>query len=127
MAKLISFNQMEYLLLSLIIISLLIFVFLCKSRYSDTKDKAREDDSIKIIGEGLNRYQKELQGIKEDRKTKILELFKNKKELTNNDVEKFLGVSDATATRYLDELEKEGIIEVFGDSKRAAKYRLKNK
>ena len=118
---------MNYLLLSLIIIFLLIFVFLYKSRYLDTKDKAKKGNSVKIIGEGLSQYKKELQKIKEDRKSKILELFKTKKELTNNDVEKFLGVSDATATRYLDELEKEGIIEVFGDNKRAAKYRLKNK
>ena len=118
---------MDYFLLSLIVIFLLIFVFLYKSRYSDTKSKAKENGSVKIVGEGLSRYQKELQKVKEGRKSQILELFKTKGELTNNDVEKFLGVSDATATRYLDELEKEGIIETFGDSKRAAKYRLKNK
>ena len=118
---------MNYFFLSLIIIFLLIFVFLYKSRYSNTKDKAKGDDSVKIIGGGLDRYQKELQEIKENRKSQILELFKTRGELTNNDVEKFLGVSDATATRYFDELEKEGIIEVFGDSKRAIKYRLKNK
>ena len=118
---------MNYFLLSLIIISLLIFVFLYKSRYSNTKDKTKEDDSVKIVGEGLSQYQKELQGIKENRKSQILELFKTKKELTNNDIEKFLGVSDATVTRYFDELEKEGVIEAFGESRRATKYRLKNK
>ena len=118
---------MNYFLLSLVVILLLIFVFLYKSRYSDTKDKTKGDDSVKIIGEGLSQYQKELQKTKENRKSQILELFKTKGELTNNDVEKFLGVSDATATRYLDELEKEGIIEALGDTKRATKYRLKNK
>jgi len=118
---------MNYFLLSLIIIFLLIFVFLYKYRYSDTKNKVKENDSVKIIGEGLSRHQKEVQEIKENRKSQILELFKTKGELTNNDVEKFLGVSDATATRYLDELEKEGIIEALGDTKRATKYRLKNK
>ena len=118
---------MNYFLLSLIIISLLIFVFLYKSRYLNTKDKTKEDDSVKIVGEGLSQYQKELQGIKENRKSQILELFKTKKELTNNDIEKFLGVSDATVTRYFDELEKEGVIEAFGESRRATKYRLKNK
>ena len=118
---------MNYFLLILIIVFLLIFVFLYKSRYSDTKDEAKGDDSIKIIDEGLSRYQKELQKVKEDRKSQILELFKTKEELNNNDVEKFLGVSDATTTRYFDELEKEGIVEAFGDSKRATKYRLKNK
>ena len=118
---------MNYFLLILIIIFLSIFVFLYKSRYSNTKDKAKEDDSVKIVGEGLSRYQKELQKVKEGRKSQILELFKTKGELTNNDVEKFLGVSDATVTRYFDELEKEGIIEAFGDNRRATKYRLKNK
>jgi len=118
---------MNYFLLSLVVILLLIFVFLYKSRYLNTKDKTKEDSSVKIIGEGLSQYQKELQKVKEDRKSQILELFKTKKELTNNDVEKFLGISDATATRYFDELEKEGIIEAFGDSKKATKYRLKNK
>jgi len=118
---------MNYFLLILIVAFLLTFVLLYKSRYSNTKDKTKEDNNVKIIGEGLSRYQKEIQKGKEDRKSQILELFKTKTELTNNDVEKVLGVSDATATRYFDELEREGIVEVFGDSKRAAKYRLKNK
>ena len=119
---------MNYFLLSLIIVLLSIFVFLYKSRYLNTKEKVKkEDDSVKIIGEGLSQYQKELQGIKENRKSQILELFKNKEELTNNDVEKFLDVSDATITRYLDELEKEGIIKAIGDNRRETKYRLKNK
>ena len=118
---------MDYFLLSLIIVFLLFFVFLYKFRYLNTKNKAKEDDNVKVIGEGLSRYQKELQEIKENRKSQILELFKTKKELTKNDVEKFLSVSDATATRYLDELEKEKIIEALGDSRKATKYRLKNK
>jgi len=64
---------------------------------------------------------------KEERKSKILELFKTQTEITNNDAEKLLGVSDATITRYFDELKKEGKIEAFGDSQRAAKYRLNNR
>ena len=118
---------MNYFLLILIIVFLLIFVFLYRSRYSDTKNRTKEDNIVKIIGEGLSQHQKEIQKVKEDRKSQILELFKTKGELTNNDVEKSLGVSDATTTRYFDELEKEGAIEAFGDSKRATKYRLKNK
>lgn len=45
---------------------------------------------------------------------KIRVLFAERKRLANNEVEKFLGVSDATATRYLDELEKEGFIRQVG-------------
>ena len=39
---------------------------------------------------------------------KILGLAQTKQKITNNDVEKFLRVSDATATRYLSQLVKEG-------------------
>lgn len=47
---------------------------------------------------------------KEENKEKILLVLgnSNEKKIQNNDVEKLLGVSDATAERYLDELEKEG-------------------
>ena len=45
---------------------------------------------------------------KEENKAKVLKLVQEKKEIQNNDVEKLLGVSDSTAERYLDELEKEG-------------------
>jgi len=39
---------------------------------------------------------------------KILDLAQTKQKITNNDIEKFLRVSDATATRYLSQLVKEG-------------------
>ncbi len=51
---------------------------------------------------------------KQQRKSKILELLENKGKITNDDVQKLLGASDATATRYLDELEKEGKIKQVG-------------
>lgn len=47
------------------------------------------------------------------------------KGVTNNDIEKLLGVSDATATRYLDELEKEGRIRQIGTTGQSVHYILK--
>ena len=47
------------------------------------------------------------------------------KKKTNDDVEKALEVSDATATRYLDKLEKEGKIVQVGREGRFVKYLLK--
>ena len=47
---------------------------------------------------------------------KVLDFMAGKERITNNDVEKFLKVSDATATRYLDELEKQGKIRQVGKS-----------
>lgn len=41
---------------------------------------------------------------------KVMELFAKQTEITNDEVEKLLHVSDATATRYLAELEKRGKI-----------------
>lgn len=45
---------------------------------------------------------------KAENKQKILEFIQANGKIQNNDVEKLAGVSNATAERYLDELEKEG-------------------
>ena len=49
-------------------------------------------------------------------KQKILELLEEKGKLANDDIQKLLSVSDATATRYLDELEKDGQIKQVGQA-----------
>jgi Fic family protein len=61
---------------------------------------------------------------KEENKRKILEFFNGaqNKRAANNDIENLLGVSDATATRYLDELEKEGRIRQVGKTGRYVYY-----
>lgn len=60
----------------------------------------------------------------EKNKEKILEEIKRVGEIANDGVEKILNVSDATATRYLEELEKEGKITQEGQG-RGVMYRLK--
>src|SRR3989344_1439566 len=45
---------------------------------------------------------------------RIMSLFLQKSKITNDEVEKFLHVSDATATRYLSILEKENKIKQVG-------------
>lgn len=47
---------------------------------------------------------------KEKRKRVLLRHLRLRGRITNNEVEELLGVSDATATRYFDELEAEGKI-----------------
>ena len=47
-------------------------------------------------------------------KERILKELQDKGKITNNDVEKLLGVSDATATNYLQELEDENKIKQIG-------------
>ena len=45
--------------------------------------------------------------------------------MTNNDIEKLLGVSNATAERYLNELEKEGKIRQVGTTGQTVYYTLR--
>lgn len=47
---------------------------------------------------------------KTENKQKILAFVQTNGKIQNNDVKKLVGVSNATAERYLDELEKEGVI-----------------
>jgi len=51
---------------------------------------------------------------KAENKKKILEFVQEHEKIQNNDVEKLAGVSNATAERYLDELEKEGKLTQHG-------------
>ena len=53
---------------------------------------------------------------------KVMALFLKHKNITNDEVEKFLHVSDATATRYLSQLEKENKIKQVGKTGHAVSY-----
>ncbi len=57
-------------------------------------------------------------------KEQILKALRDKGRITNDEVERFLKVSNATAERYLDELEKEGKIEQSGKTGRSVFYTL---
>jgi len=60
---------------------------------------------------------------KELAKEKILELLNKQGRITNDEVEKMLGVSHATATRYLEELEQENKITQQGNIGRDVFYK----
>ena len=53
---------------------------------------------------------------------KIMALFAKKKSIANDDVEKLLHVSDATALRYLTQLKKENKITQIGKTGKAVVY-----
>lgn len=59
-----------------------------------------------------------MQARKRERLEEVLKLAAQKRIITNNDVEKLLKVSDATATRYLSQLVKEGRLKYSGAQKR---------
>lgn len=52
----------------------------------------------------------------------VMELFERQEKVTNDDVEKLLSVSNATAERYLNELEKEGRIRQVGTTGQNVHY-----
>lgn len=59
---------------------------------------------------------------KEENKRRILGILETQSPLTNNHVEQLLGISDATATRYLEELEKEGLVRQVGGTGSGVHY-----
>ena len=61
---------------------------------------------------------------KEKQLQDLLEVIRERGEIENKDVEKILGVSDATAERYLAELEEQGKIEQIGKTGTAVSYRI---
>src|SRR3989338_8640963 len=62
---------------------------------------------------------------KSENKQKILTFVQTNGKIQNNDVEKLTGVSNATAERYLDELEKEGKLTQQGTIGQNVFYTLK--
>ena len=63
-----------------------------------------------------------IQDRKRKKLDKIMEALNAKGKITNDEVEKLLHVSDATATRYLSALEKEGKIQQVGKTGKAVQY-----
>ena len=64
-----------------------------------------------------------IQDRKRKKLDKILEVLNARGKITNDEVEKLLHVSDATATRYLSALEKEGKIQQVGKTGKAVEYK----
>ena len=63
-----------------------------------------------------------IQTKKQQKLEKILRLFDAKEKITNDDVEKLLHCSDATALRYLNELMKQGKIQRIGKTGAGVEY-----
>lgn len=81
-------------------------------------------DDIEQVGLALAEHNKAVQEKIDEKKSRIMTLLKEKGRITNDAVQEALNVSDATATRYLDKLEKDGKIVQQGSQKNAS-YILK--
>ena len=85
-----------------------------EKRLADKSAEKPEEKKADGKADGLAKINQERIEAKERGKGLILEFLKEKGRITNNETEKLLGISDASATRYLDELEKEGKIRQLG-------------
>ena len=61
---------------------------------------------------------------KEKNLRRAREYLEGREEVRNDEIEKLLGVSDATATRYLDDLEREGALKQIGRTGRFVRYKV---
>jgi len=82
-----------------------------------------QQDEHGFIKSLLIKAQAKIQFNKQKKLNKIIQLAQNKKTITNDDVQKFLHVSDATATRYLVKLVEQGRLSRVG-SPRDSKYQF---
>lgn len=89
--------------------AMVVYIFICK----------------RSVASGIASHAQKQHDQKQDRKEKILSILRGKEGVANNEIEKTLGVTDTTATNYLQELEREGKIEQVGERGRFVSYRLK--
>src|SRR3989339_1360335 len=75
----------------------------------------KKPEKRKTGSENIGEFNKERERVIDKNKRKILDFMAGKEKITNDDVQKLLGVSDATAERYLNELEKERQIKQVGE------------
>jgi len=62
--------------------------------------------------------------VKQEAVDKVFEEIQKRGEMTNDEVQALLGVSDATAERYLQELESEGRIRQVGEIGQSVSYKV---
>ena len=85
-------------------------------------ESSQNETSRHPVREILAKAQIAIQNKKRKKLDSILQLFAKRTTVTNDEVEKFLHVSDATATRYLSQLEKEGKIKQNGKTGKGVSY-----
>jgi len=81
-----------------------------------------QSTKISFARELLIKARNAIQFRKRKKLDRVMTLFLKQSKITNNEVEKFLHVSDATATRYLSQLEKEGKIKQNGKTGKGVSY-----
>jgi len=105
--------------LIIIFFLLLVVVLLIKNRSLKNKiiSLIKKINAIGKLGKGLSDYKEDIDSKKQASKEAILDILEERGKVANQEIEKALDISDATATRYLQELTKEGKIKKQGEGK----------
>lgn len=104
----------------LIIIGIAIIVLLLSRKGQEKVLRPAQDKIVGICATALDQTVR-----KNANKEKALALIQERGEASNSDIREALGVSERTAVRYMDELEREGKVEQVGNTGRSVQYRLK--
>ncbi len=89
---------------------------------SEQAKPVREVSKKSLARELLITARNAIQFRKRKKLDRVMSLFLQHSKITNDEVEKYLHVSDATATRYLSQLEKEGKIKQSGKTGKGVSY-----
>ncbi len=112
---------MKYVILIIVGIAGIIFGTYFGRRRTSNTSLIRANRRIRSEGEKENEVREDVEKKRENLE-KVRQIFAEQGRVANDDVEKFLGISDATATRYLDELEKEGFVRQVGKTGKHVYY-----
>lgn len=108
-------NQVSIFILGVVVgAGAVYFVFFI---WRKNRGKGKELEKLKEINEREARE-------REEKLAKVLDYFSGRERVSNNDIENLLGISDATAERYLQELEKRGKIRQVGEAGKYVYYQL---
>lgn len=75
-----------------------------------------------LVRKKSERFVNEAERVKNENLIKIEKFIADKEKFTNDDLEKFLGVSNTTVGRYLQELESSGKIKQVGETGKFVYY-----
>ncbi len=102
-------------ILGLVAGAVVVFLFL-------RKPKAKIKSPAEAGRENLAAFNAERDKKEAEALAKILDFAKTKPQITNDEVQKLLNVSDTSVGRYLDELEKQGKLKQIADTGRGVYY-----
>jgi len=83
------------------------------------KKEVGQDKSSGNAQDKLAEFNQKREAEMTKKKQEILNFLVGKEKVKNDDIQKLLAVSDATVTRYMDELEKEGKVSQIGKGSNA--------